>query len=811
MPYIIRKLPNKDLYKVVNKDTKEVHSSGSTYQNAIKQVRLLYKLERKRTGGMIEEEEEEPDTLVYKRINGLRRQIEDNRIYLRKKYRSRQIDDDDELEDEETEEEKADFRRITKINNELERQIEVLKMSNPDTNILDRLKKRERTGKGARSSRVAPAGGARVAPEPVIPTAPVSISPNESITTEVYGNDLFPSFSSSSRPSSSYRPNSQTSFVTQPPSPPDDNIDNENNDEEVLQTRIEELIFYNDILARFNNNEDNILDEYRRGEEIATGYYNSVLSNIRRIQAEIIEIETRLGRGITGRGITDIDRTSTGVMRIKINDPAKNFLNNKLVPLITNTTIRITDSRKNSGTGRSQVFGYGNIRGKGFGEFKNNTTYPDLYRALLIFGMKIVPDYIPFTAIQVNHNYKTKKHIDGNNIGLSLAVSFGDFTGGELVVGGKDYQTKEYPIIFNGALSEHFNRPISGDRYSLVFFVSAPKKYTDEDVYKLHSKILANIKLMKGEGLMGGSIETDQFDRNEIVSLPEFRSVKVDLPTYMYKVLPNINGKSPPYKYRLVIPITNSRNLSTRKAETSLGINQKPIAKPIINIAPPPADRPLLSQFSPGDREKIKTYYTKVKANENKNLDTIDKDQYEIVPRGKPLPCPKSLKPKRSRTSAVDFESGFEEEEVRPKPRGRPKKQPKQVIIQGTDEEPSSSDKDLSEDDLAELYLTDKDAFNLYVSNKNAYFRKYGKGLKNNISVNNKMPNKWIEYVKAYAAKNNMKYNEALKDPNMKAGYKNGDTKMGKGITNSHQQEEIAELYNEKQLGANAGKKYISL
>jgi hypothetical protein len=40
--------------------------------------------------------------------------------------------------------------------------------------------------------------------------------------------------------------------------------------------------------------------------------------------------------------------------------------------------------------------------------------------------------------------------------------------------------------------------------------------------------------------------------------------------------------------------------------------------------------------------------------------------------------------------------------------------------------------------------------------------------------VNTKMANSWIEYVKSYAKKNNMKYNEALKDPKCKAGYKKG-------------------------------------
>jgi len=36
------------------------------------------------------------------------------------------------------------------------------------------------------------------------------------------------------------------------------------------------------------------------------------------------------------------------------------------------------------------------------------------------------------------------------------------------------------------------------------------------------------------------------------------------------------------------------------------------------------------------------------------------------------------------------------------------------------------------------------------------------------------MANKWIEFVRMYAKKNNMKYNEAMKDPQCKASYKKG-------------------------------------
>ena len=45
------------------------------------------------------------------------------------------------------------------------------------------------------------------------------------------------------------------------------------------------------------------------------------------------------------------------------------------------------------------------------------------------------------------------------------------------------------------------------------------------------------------------------------------------------------------------------------------------------------------------------------------------------------------------------------------------------------------------------------------------------------------MANTWIEFVKSYAKKNKMKYNEALKDPKLKGAYeksKKGGSKMKK-------------------------------
>jgi len=391
----------------------------------------------------------------------------------------------------------------------------------------------------------------------------------------------------------------------------------------------------------------------------------------------------------------------------------------------------------------------------------------------------------------------------------------------------------------------------------------------------------------------GGSIGTDLFETDGVVSIPEFRSISITLPTYMFKRLPDMKGKPPPYRYRLVIPITKSRNISSRKLQTSLDITQKAVDRPIADVDEiPDEEKPRLEDFSPDDRDKIKTYYENIKTAEKKKLtpDDIDKDKYDIKQRG--LPCylyencrkqglrfkenekqPKKKKePKekmgRIRPTPTDYESGSKknryydrgikemdlfaalvrksketdsdysepsdksfksktstriskdivpirrrgaidapskkkgsvvaervaniEKKVakaaeKKRPVGRPKKQKKRVVlVEDSDEKDYESS--IEEDDEEE----------------NDYS---GNGLENKILGNNKMPNKWITYVKQYASKNGISYSDALKDPKCKAGYKTGS-----GINKTfHTQDLVAESYNDSELGANAGKKYISL
>jgi len=49
MPYVIRKVRNKECYSVKNAETKVVHAKCTTREKAEAQVRLLYSIERQQS------------------------------------------------------------------------------------------------------------------------------------------------------------------------------------------------------------------------------------------------------------------------------------------------------------------------------------------------------------------------------------------------------------------------------------------------------------------------------------------------------------------------------------------------------------------------------------------------------------------------------------------------------------------------------------------------------------------------------------------------------------------------------------------
>jgi hypothetical protein len=101
---------------------------------------------------------------------------------------------------------------------------------------------------------------------------------------------------------------------------------------------------------------------------------------------------------------------------------------------------------------------------------KDSKRHPDIYKVIMNLGKEIVP--FKFNSVQVNRNLECPPHRDRRNVGDSLLVSFGEYTGGEIVVEGRKFNAFHQPIVFNGSELEHWNMPIHGDKFSLVFFTN---------------------------------------------------------------------------------------------------------------------------------------------------------------------------------------------------------------------------------------------------------------------------------------------------------------------------------------------------
>lgn len=169
---------------------------------------------------------------------------------------------------------------------------------------------------------------------------------------------------------------------------------------------------------------------------------------------------------------------SKSVQQLGVLDPLRDDIQ-ELIYELQNTTIKLCSNK----TGRARSFGV--HRAMTMGIVKQRISrryelsvaskqYPKLYEALLKFGKSLNFD---FNAIHINHNVVCTRHLDPDNVGKSLLVSFGDYEGCNLIIedenGSHEYNTNCRPIIFDGSKHYHYNTPlISGNKYSLVFFKS---------------------------------------------------------------------------------------------------------------------------------------------------------------------------------------------------------------------------------------------------------------------------------------------------------------------------------------------------
>ena len=102
--------------------------------------------------------------------------------------------------------------------------------------------------------------------------------------------------------------------------------------------------------------------------------------------------------------------------------------------------------------------------------------YPHLADVFKEFQELYFEDF-KYTSVQLNKNFPCPRHIDSKNVGTSILLCLGDYTGGELVVedfnaDGSDaiIDNKNSLFQFNGAEYYHWVKPFQGTRYSLVFF-----------------------------------------------------------------------------------------------------------------------------------------------------------------------------------------------------------------------------------------------------------------------------------------------------------------------------------------------------
>lgn len=108
-------------------------------------------------------------------------------------------------------------------------------------------------------------------------------------------------------------------------------------------------------------------------------------------------------------------------------------------------------------------------------ESAKNRRFPELFSALKKFVKWKFPNH-KWNAIQINRNVSTGFHYDKGNIGKSLCIGIGDYTGGgirlDLKNGMKDINNKDKWLVYDGTTTKHKTIPATkGNRYALIFYL----------------------------------------------------------------------------------------------------------------------------------------------------------------------------------------------------------------------------------------------------------------------------------------------------------------------------------------------------
>jgi hypothetical protein len=111
--------------------------------------------------------------------------------------------------------------------------------------------------------------------------------------------------------------------------------------------------------------------------------------------------------------------------------------------------------------------------------------HPELNKYFREFASLHFPGF-EWGQVQMNKNYPCPPHRDSANIGESVLVTCGDYTGGKTIVDMeskiKKYEGRLSPIRFNGSKFLHWVEPYEGTRYSLVFFHNVSSRRLNKNV-----------------------------------------------------------------------------------------------------------------------------------------------------------------------------------------------------------------------------------------------------------------------------------------------------------------------------------------
>ena len=146
---------------------------------------------------------------------------------------------------------------------------------------------------------------------------------------------------------------------------------------------------------------------------------------------------------------------------------------NKVYELLSKITIPYKDrlsGRKGFLKHRAVIFGLSKGKKNGtIGLSRSSLQYPEIWEEILRIGDIIVP--FNWCSCYLNNNMICPPHYDSNNIGNSLLVSFGNYTGCNIVIDKIKYNANYNPIIFNGSKLEHYNTDdLIGTKYSLIYY-----------------------------------------------------------------------------------------------------------------------------------------------------------------------------------------------------------------------------------------------------------------------------------------------------------------------------------------------------